>query len=130
MSQEPPNDPSWQQPMQPPSEEESAYTEPPSDYPVQVSFLRPDTSSRLLALGSIPWFLLRALLLIPHMIVLYFVLIAWIFAAWFGAWAVLFTGSYPRGLFKFNAGVIRWQTRASAYFAGLTDRYPPFQLRP
>lgn len=110
--------------------DEYAYSEPPSDYPIQVDFLRPETSNRLLALGSIPWFLIRGILLIPHFIVLWFVMIAFAVVTWIAMWAVLFTGSYPRGMYKFNAGVIRWQTRATAYFAGMTDRYPPFQLRP
>jgi hypothetical protein len=47
--------------------------------------------------------------------------------AWF---AILFTGRYPRGMFDFVEGVIRWQNRVIGYAVTLvTDEYPPFQLR-
>jgi len=75
--------------------------------------------------------LVKWLLAIPHYIVLFFLDIAAIFAvvvAWF---AILFTGQYPRGLFDFVAGVIRWHNRVIGYALILvTDEYPPFQLRP
>ncbi|MGB9772873.1 MAG: DUF4389 domain-containing protein [Bacteroidota bacterium] len=43
--------------------------------------------------------------------------------AWF---AVLFTGKYPKGLFDFVVGYIRWCTRVDGYLLFLTDKYPPF----
>lgn len=75
------------------------------------------------------WPLIKWLLAIPHYIVLFVLWIAvtviWLFA-WF---AILFTGSYPRGLFDFVVGVIRWQLRVMAYSSLLTtDKYPPFSL--
>ena len=48
-------------------------------------------------------------------------------AAWF---AILFTGRYPRGIFAFQVGVLRWLLRVQAYtWLLITDRYPPFRLR-
>ena len=71
------------------------------------------------------------LLAIPHYLVLGFLYIG-VFFALIGAWfAILFTGRYPRGIFTFVEGVTRWQNRVYGYaFALVTDRYPPFQLKP
>jgi len=73
--------------------------------------------------------LVKWLLAIPHYIVLVFLDIAAlvvVIVAWF---AILFTGRYPRGLFDFVEGVIRWHNRVIAYALVLvTDRYPPFRL--
>jgi hypothetical protein len=73
--------------------------------------------------------LVKWLLAIPHYIVLFFLWIGVLFAV-IGAWfAILFTGRYPRPLFDYVEGVLRWENRVIAY-AGLlaTDRYPPFRL--
>ena len=73
--------------------------------------------------------LVKWLLAIPHFIVLFFLAIAAVvvvIVAWF---AVLFTGRYPRGIFDFVEGVLRWGLRVEAYaFLLITDRYPPFSL--
>jgi hypothetical protein len=75
--------------------------------------------------------LVKWLLAIPHYIVLFFLTIGGLFAA-IGAWfAILFTGRYPRSLFNYIEGVIRWHNRVGAYaFLLITDRYPPFSLKP
>jgi len=73
--------------------------------------------------------LVKWLLAIPHYIVLFFLGIGAIVAiiiAWF---AILFTGKYPRGLFDFVVGVLRWSNRVTGYaFVLVTDEYPPFTL--
>jgi hypothetical protein len=75
--------------------------------------------------------LVKWILAIPHFVVLFFLDIGAIVAvicAWF---AILFTGTYPRGLFTFVEGVFRWHNRVIAYSITLvTDRYPPFRLAP
>lgn len=107
-----------------------AYFVPPSNYPIQVDVPLPEQQSRVLALFSIPFFLVRYIALIPVFFCLYFVGIGAFVVAWLTFWAVLFTGRNPAGMHSFVAGYLRWSTRASAYMLGLTDKYPPFQLRP
>ena len=72
--------------------------------------------------------LVKWLLAIPHYIALIFVGIAALFALIGAFFAVLFTGNWPRGLFDFIAGTLRWGYRVSAYVLLLTDEYPPFSL--
>jgi hypothetical protein len=75
--------------------------------------------------------LIKWLLAIPHYVVLFFLWIGALFAAIAAWFAILFTGRYPRGLFDYIEGVIRWHNRVVGYmFILITDRYPPFQLRP
>jgi hypothetical protein len=73
--------------------------------------------------------LVKWLLAIPHYVVLFFLGIAafvCVVLAWF---AILFTGQYPRSLFDFVVGVLRWSLRVEAYaFLLVSDRYPPFSL--
>ena len=73
--------------------------------------------------------LVKWLLAIPHYIVLFFLGIASVFAVIFAWFAILITGRYPRTLFDFVEGVMRWGLRVQAYALLLvTDRYPPFRL--
>jgi Domain of unknown function (DUF4389) len=79
-----------------------------------------------------PWMpLVKWFLAIPHYVVLLFLWIGAFFvviAAWF---AIMFTGRYPRSLFNYVEGVVRWSNRVVAYaFAMVTDTYPPFRLEP
>jgi Domain of unknown function (DUF4389) len=73
--------------------------------------------------------LVKWLLAIPHYIVLFFLYIAVIVVVILTWFAILFTGRYPRGIFEFVEGVIRWHNRVVGYaFILVTDRYPPFSL--
>ena len=94
---------------------------------VRLEFPYPDVEAELeRGMPIVKW-----LLAIPHYIVLFFLDIGVFFAA-IGAWfAILFTGRYPRGIFDFIEGVIRWHNRVVVYaFALTTDKYPPFRLSP
>jgi hypothetical protein len=93
---------------------------------VHLDFAYPDAEQLQRGMPLVKW-----LLAIPHYIVLFFLSIGVFFAA-IGAWfAILFTGRYPRGIFKFVEGTIRWHNRVTGYaFTLVTDSYPPFRLGP
>ena len=94
---------------------------------VHLDVAYPDASSELNRwLPLVKW-----LLAIPHYVVLAFLFIALVVSVIIAWFAIVFTGQYPRGLFDFAEGVIRWSNRVEAYaFLLVTDEYPPFRLSP
>ncbi len=70
----------------------------------------------------------RYFMVIPHMIVLFFLAIAWYVAMFIGFFAVIILGRWPAGLQTFVVGFSRWSSRVSGYYFLLTDEYPPFSL--
>jgi hypothetical protein len=92
-------------------------------YPVSVTGkLDPET-------GTLLW-LIKWFLAIPHIVILFFLWTAFFILTVWAFFVIAFTGKYPKGIFDFNVGVLRWSWRVSFYaFTALgTDKYPPFSL--
>jgi hypothetical protein len=93
------------------------------DYPAEFEVDLPTLPRNRLTVGF------RLILAIPHILAVWFLGIGWFFtsiAAWF---AILFTGNYPRGIYDYGVGVLRWNSRLEGYLLLLYDDYPPFALR-
>lgn len=91
---------------------------------VHLDLAYPDAQQLNRWLPLVKWFLA-----IPHYVVLFFLDIGAIGAVVIAWFAILFTGTYPRSLFDYVVGVLRWSNRVSAYaFLLVTDQYPPFRL--
>ena len=96
-----------------------------SSYPARLTGRLDPATSRWL------W-IVKWVLVVPHVVALLFLWIAAFVLTVVAGFAILFTGRYPRSLFDFNAGVVRWTWRVSFYGISAfgTDRYPPWTLRP
>jgi hypothetical protein len=99
------------------------FTGEANQYPVLLEVDYDETLSR--------WqIFFKWLFVLPHFIILAFLGIAVFVVVVIAFFAILFTGRYPRGMFDFVTGVLRWSVRANAYGQWLvTDRYPPFSLK-
>jgi len=89
------------------------------NYPVTLKVEFPERLSRLTTF-------FRLFMLIPQIVVLYFINIAGDIIVFISWWAILFTGRYPKGLFDFVVWWFRWSTRFAGYAYLVTDKYPPF----
>jgi hypothetical protein len=98
------------------------------DYPADLRADYPPRSSRGWAVLTI--LLIKLIALIPHAIVLVFLGIAQWVVAFIAQFVVAFKGEYPAGMHEFVTGVLRWGTRVASFALSLTDKYPPFSLKP
>jgi uncharacterized protein DUF4389 len=99
------------------------YPSTDEDQSVHLNLVYPDAHQTNRCLPLVKW-----LLAVPHYVVLFFLWIAVAVSVvtWF---AILFTGRYPRSLFDYVVGVLRWTNRVNGYaFLLVTDEYPPFRL--
>jgi hypothetical protein len=98
------------------------FTGEAGQYPVALEVDYDDNLSR--------WqIFLKWLFALPHLIIVTFLALAAIVVVFIAFFAILFTGKYPRGMFDFVTGTLRWYVRVNAYaFWLMTDRYPPFSL--
>ena len=100
------------------------YPSTDDDQAVHLDFAYPDMAHMNRWLPLVKW-----ILAVPHYIVLiclWLIALVVVVVSWF---AILFTGTYPRSLFNYVVGVLRWSNRVNAYaFTLVTDQYPPFSL--
>lgn len=97
------------------------------NHPVTVSVeVAREEQSRLLAVFGI--LLIRAVMAIPHLLILFLMSFGVLFVAWIGYFVVAFTGQMPLGFHEFVLNYLRWWARAWGWLVALTDEYPPFAL--
>lgn len=91
-------------------------------YPASFTFVDAESVRSRLTVGF------RLILIIPHMIVVGLLSVAWWVTSCVAWFAILITGNYPQGLYDFGVGVLRWFIRVEAYLLLLVDEYPPFSF--
>lgn len=93
-----------------------------SPYPATITIVAPAQARNRLTV------FFRLILAIPHFIVLAFVMMGWVITSIVAWLAILIAGTYPRPLFAFGAGALRWLLRVEAYMLLVVDEYPPFSF--
>jgi hypothetical protein len=93
-------------------------------YPVTYEVEFPDAPRKKWSVG------LRIIYVIPHAIVLFFLGIVFCLVQLIVWFAILFTGSFPQGLYQFCIGYLRWSVRVETYMLLMRDEYPPFSFQP
>ncbi len=90
------------------------------EYPARYTLVDPTGPRDRVSVGF------RLILAIPHLIVLFFLMIAWWVTSVIAWFSILITGRYPAGLYEFAVGTMRWLLRVESYLLLLVDEYPPF----
>jgi hypothetical protein len=104
---------------------DEGYPSTDEEQSVHLDFAYPDTHQMNRWLPLVKW-----ILAIPHYFVLLLLGLGAVVAVVLAWFAILFTGTYPRSLFDYVVGVLRWSNRVNGYaFTLVTDQYPPFSLR-
>lgn len=91
-------------------------------YPAELMLTHPPADRNRITVAF------RLVLAIPHLVVLWLLGVAWMLTTVIAWFAILFTGNYPRGLYHFAVGVLRWSTNVEAYVLLLHDEFPPFSF--
>lgn len=91
-------------------------------FPARLELEEPDAPRDRLTVG------LRPILVVPHLVVLWLLGIAWAVTTLLAWFSILFTRTHPESLYRFGVGVLRWSTRVEAYALLLHDEYPPFSM--
>lgn len=103
---------------------ETATATPASGHPVQLDVEYADHLNRLLNNPFLFW--IKFILAIPHLLILYALILVVYVILLISFFTILFTKKIPRGLFDFMVNVLRWQTNVTAYVGMMRDEYPPF----
>jgi Domain of unknown function (DUF4389) len=109
-------------------EREGFFMQETASYPVRFSVRYPESLNPILNLPLFIGTMIKTILLIPHLIILWLLGAVAGVVVLIGTIVILFTGSFPPGLFIFVVGVQRWVARSYSYLLSLRDEYPPFSM--